>query len=137
MAGQMRYKQIILGFLILAYALSLVHNIVPHRHFNVHQQSASHHPANSKHNHSDNGDQQQEGGLFFPAHFSNADVSISKLSSGQNLKVKTERHFVKTEDVLITGLCFLPPVFHVPRDSSRYNQLIFVSRCLRAPPSIS
>ena len=134
----MRYKQILLGFLILAYALSLAHSVIPHHHFNSRQESASHHQQEeSKHDHNDNHDQQQDGGLTFPAHFSNSDVSVSKFSFDQRVKVKAEWHIIKAEDVLLTGLYFLNPVFHVPIDSQRYDQLIFSSRSLRAPPSIS
>lgn len=134
----MQRRHIIPCLLIFAYAFSLAHSVIPHEHYNPHTESASPHPhEESKDHHDDKHNHQPGGGLIFPSHFSNSDVSVSRFTISQKVKAKADWQINRADDILLTGLCFLPPVFHVPRDSNRYNQFIFFSRCLRAPPSIS
>ena len=135
----MRYGQIIPCLIIFAYTLSLAHSVIPHHHYNSHKESASnHHPhGESKHDRGDKDDHPPGGGLTFPSHFFNSDASVTSSSFDEKAKVKAEWQISKAADVLLTAQYFLNPVFHVPRDSKGYDQLIFSSRSLRAPPSIS
>lgn len=131
----MRLKQSILSLIFIAYALSIAHSVLPHQHTDSHRESSS---EQGGHDHRDSDDPKHDNGLTFPVHFSNTDVSFSKFTFEQKVKVKNDLDIIQLEKVhLPADVYSLTKVFHVPIGLLWNEQRIISSCGLRAPPFLS
>ncbi|MCW5900825.1 MAG: hypothetical protein KIT30_00015 [Cyclobacteriaceae bacterium] len=124
-------RRFILSLALLAYSASLAHSILPHSHYEAHQESNEHHEHSNEHHDDANG------GLAFPVHDSNTDTELSKAPTNQGLKNLTPLHFVLINNVTSRSEIFMRQAFHVPLDLQNPDHPEISSRSLRAPPFIS
>jgi len=136
----MKVKSLLYGSVLIAYALSLTHSVVPHDHFDsyhdfkaghVHRDSHQndHHDGDGRHN------EHSSESPFVVTHFSNTDISVNTFS----LEERTPDKIQHGSDALFETCHSLEgpfgnSVFHVPIRAPINNQLLFSSRLLRAPP---
>ncbi|MBL7872140.1 MAG: hypothetical protein JNM78_11040 [Cyclobacteriaceae bacterium] len=128
----MMLRRFILGLALLAYSASLAHSILPHSHYNSHQESREHHEHESKHHHDES-----NGDLAFPVHNSNTDVELSKSSTDHVFKNQANLHFVLADEVILPSEWFLCEAYHVPIDLRTPDHPKLSSCSLRAPPLVS
>lgn len=138
--NQMKIKSLLYGLVLIAYALSLTHSVVPHGHFDsyndfkaghAHKDShePDHHDGDGRHN------ERSNESPFVVTHFSNTDISVNTFALGKRTPDKIQHGsdgLIETTHLLETP--FGNSVFHVPIRAPLDEYLLFSSRSLRAPP---
>lgn len=141
--NQVKIKSLLYGLVLIAYALSLSHSVVPHDHFDSYNdfKEGHAHRDSHEHDHHDGDGPQDEHSTespFVVTHFSNTDIVVNTLALGERTPDKIQHG----SDALIeiTHLLEAPfgnSVFHVPIRPPLLDHSRFSSRLLRAPPVFS
>jgi hypothetical protein len=139
----MKIKLLLSGLVLIAYALSLTHSVVPHDHFDSYNDfKAGHvHKDSHEHKHHDGDDRHDEHSTespFVVTHFSNTDISVNTFALEERTPDKIQHvSDALIEDIHILEASFGKSIFHIPIRPPLLDCFLFSSRLLRAPPVFS
>lgn len=139
----MKIKSILYGLVLIAYALSLAHSVVPHDHFdsyNDFKAGHAHKDSNSHKHHDDNGrhDEHSSQSPFVATHFSNTDISVNTFAFEERTSDQSQHGGdALREDTHLLEASFGRSIFHIPIRPPLPDSFLFSSRLLRAPPLFS
>lgn len=135
--GRAMIKPIIIIFTLLAYALTLVHSLVPHHHHDEAAQVQSHHPDHDTDHHHDDRDERTISQVFEDAiHHPSAELisQRSQLEDGQKVQTLTAFFLIAYNQILLPDL--KPPDNPISYQARHYSFNLSALSLLRAPPAI-
>lgn len=139
----MKIKSLLYGLVLIAYALSLAHNVVPHDHFDSYNDFKAGHAHKDSHEHDRNDgdnhhDEHSSESPFVVTHFSNADISVNTFTFEERTQDKIQHGSdALIEDIHLLEASFGKSIFHIPIRPPLPDYSLFSSRLLRAPPVIA